>query len=177
MKRKIFVNEETFGQRNLLTITGKIEIDISKAGNYIVNELIFVSFTNVYDTSSTVTMKVSGIDIYNLSSALLELLQTNKSDYRKFTDSSKSKDSDTKNKKFLSLALDEQGKANINFVMDEESAPNKFKVISRVVFEKYELKGVIKTLESFMSEYKTYYYKCQRAYENENKKKNNIQEA
>ena len=177
MKRKIFVNEETFGQRNLLTITGKIEIDISKAGNYIVNELIFISFTNVYDTSSTVTMKVNGTDIYNLSSALLELLQIGKSDYRKFTDSSKSKDSDTKNKKFLSLAFDEQGKANINFVMDEEAAPNKFKVISRVVFEKYELKGVIKTLESFMSEYKTYYYKCQRAYEKENAKKSNIQEG
>ncbi|MFX4155167.1 hypothetical protein ACOTWR_06045 [Aliarcobacter butzleri] len=175
MKRKIFVNEETFGQRNLLTITGKIEVDISKAGNYIVNELIFISFTNVYDTSSTVTMKVNGIDIYNLSSALLELIQTGKSDYRKFTDSSKSKESDSKNKKFLSLAFDEQGKANINFVMDE-NIPNKFKVISRVVFEKYELKGVIKTLECFMSEYKTYYYKCQRAYEKENTKKNKIQE-
>lgn len=172
MTKKIFINEESFGQRNLLTITGKLEVSISKAGNYIVNELIFVSFTNVYDTSSTVTMKVNGIDIYNLSSALLELIQTGKSEYRKFTDSSKSKDNDTKNKKFLSLAFDEQGKVNINFVMDED-IPNKFKVISRVMFEKYEIKGVIKTLESFMSEYKSFYYKCQRAYEKENNKKNN----
>lgn len=167
--RKIFVNEETFGQRNLLTITGKLEVEISKAGNYIVDELIFISFTNVYDTSSTVTMKVNGIDIYNLSSALFELLQTGKTDYRKFTDSSKSKESESKNKKFISLAFDEQGKANINFVMDED-VPNKFKVISRVIFEKYEIKGVIKTLESFMSEFKTYYYKCQRAYEKANAK-------
>lgn len=173
MKRKIFVNEETFGQRNLLTITGKIEVDISRAGNYIVNEVIFISFTNVYDTSSTVTMKVNGIDIYNLSSALLELLQTGKTDYRKFTDSSKSKENESKNKKFISLAFDEQGKANVNFVMDED-IPNKFKVISRVVFEKYELKGVIKTLECFMSEYKTYYYKCQRAYEKANQKNKEI---
>ena len=73
MKRKIFVNEETFGQKNLLTITGKLEISLSKASNYVVNELIFISFTNVYDTSGTVTMKVNGIDIYNLSSALLQL--------------------------------------------------------------------------------------------------------
>lgn len=176
MKKKIFVNEETFGQKNLLTITGKIEVTISKTGNYVVNELIFISFTNVYDISGTVTMKVSGIDIYNLSSALLEFLQTGKSDYKKFTDSSKSKDSDASNKKFISLGLDESKKININFVMDEE-VPNKFKVISKVIFEKYELKGVIKTLESFMSEYKTYYYKCQRAYEKENEKKKTHQEG
>ncbi|MEV9477603.1 hypothetical protein ACOTVS_11955 [Aliarcobacter butzleri] len=172
-KRKIFVNEESFGQKNLLTITGKIEVEFSKASNYVVNELIFISFTNVYDISSTVTMKVNGIDIYNLSSALLELLQTGKSDYKKFTDSSKSKDSDTKNKKFISLVIDNTGKININFVMNEETQEN-FKIISRVVFEKYEVKGVIKTLESFMSEYKTYYYKCQRAYEKENTKKNAV---
>ena len=175
-KKIIFVNEETFGQKNLLTITGKLEISLSKASNYIVNELIFISFTNVYDTSGTVTMKVNGIDIYNLSSALLEILQTGKSDYRKFTDSSKSKDSDASNKKFISLGIDEANKININFVMDENT-PNKFKVISRVVFEKYEIKGVIKTLESFMIEYKTYYYKCQRAYDKANEKKNKHQEG
>jgi hypothetical protein len=70
----------------------------------------------------------------------------------------------------------EANKININFVMDEDT-PNKFKVISRVVFEKYEIKGVIKTLESFMSEYKTYYYKCQRAYDKANEKKNKHQEG
>jgi hypothetical protein len=81
------------------------------------NELIFISFTNVYDTSGTVTMKVNGIDIYNLSSALLEILQTGKSDYRKFTDSSKSKDSDASNKKFISLGIDEANKIIVD-IMD-----------------------------------------------------------
>ena len=175
MKRKIFINEESFGQRNLLTITGKLEIEASKSGNFIINELIFISFTNVYDTTSTVTMKVSGIDIYNLSSALLELIQTGQTSYRKFTDSSKSKDSNSNNKKFISLKKDENDKVFINFVMNDEKNANNFKIISSVQFEKYEIKGVIKTLEVFMSEFKSYYYKCQRAYNkiNEKNKKEN----
>ena len=48
MKRKIFINEETFGQKNLLTITGKLEVTLSKASNYVVNELIFISFTKFF---------------------------------------------------------------------------------------------------------------------------------
>ncbi|WP_418181267.1 hypothetical protein ACNSOL_12225 (plasmid) [Aliarcobacter lanthieri] len=174
--KKIFINEEIFGQKNLLTITGKIEISISRASNYIVSELIFISFTNVYDTSSTVTMKLKGIDIYNLSSAIGEIIRTGKSEYKKFTDSSKSKESEANNKKFISLAIDKDGKLNINLVMDESTVPNSFKIISRVQFEKYESEGIIKTLESFMNEYKKYYYKCQRAYEKQNIKNKNINE-
>lgn len=169
MKRNIFINEESFGQRNLLTVTGRLEVEASKAGNYITSELFFISFVNAYDRSSTVTMRVKGIDIYNLSSALLEVLQTGQSEYRKFTDSSKSKESSSSSKKFISLKSDESNRVYINLVMDSK-ANEGYKIVSSVQFERYEVKGVIKTLEALMSDFKQSYYRCQRAYNKINEK-------
>lgn len=171
--KKIFINEEMFGQVNSITITGKIEIATSKQGNYFVSELIFLSFTNAYDTSSTVNMKIKGFDVYNLSAALTKILEKGSSDYKKFTDSSKSKNTYNNNKKFISLKLDEKdnSKVFINLVSNSEDNSNKYNVISNVSFEKYEVPGIIKTLDTFMSNYKQYFYKCQRAYEKLNQAK------
>lgn len=169
-KVKIFVNEEIFGQRNLLTVTGKIEISLSKKENYFATELIYLSFTDTYNTNSTITMQLKGIDVYNLIGGLEDVLLNNKSDFKKFTDSNKSKNSDAAQRKFLVIKVDGT-KVFINLNISDNTTSNNFKPISNVSFEYFEIKGVIKTLEAFMIEYKSVFYKTQRAYEKLNKKK------
>ena len=168
---KIFINEEIFGQKNLLTITGKIEISESKKGNYFAKELIYLSFTETYNTNATTTMQLKGIDIYNLANALEETIMYNSSPYKKFTDSSKSKNIESNERKFIAVNKD-GGKIFINLNIAEE-INDKFKTILNVAFEQYEVKGIIKTLDAFMQEYKTNFYKTQRYYEKVNKKKKN----
>lgn len=166
---KVFVNEESFGQKNLLTITGKVEIAESTKGNYYVKELIYLSFTNAFNTNSTITMQLKGIDIYNLMNALEETTINKSSKYKKFTDSSKSNNSEKNTRKFIAVKYDtETEKIFINLNIQESS--NDYKTTSYVVFETFEVKGVIKTLEMFMIEYKNFFYKTQRAYEKVNKK-------
>ena len=166
---KVFVNEESFGQKNLLTITGKVEIAESTKGNYYAKELIYLSFTNVFNTNSTITMQLKGIDIYNLMSALEETTINKSSKYKKFTDSSKSNNSEKNTRKFIAVKYDtETEKIFINLNIQESN--DNYKTTSFVVFETYEVKGVIKTLEMFMIEYKNFFYKTQRAYEKVNKK-------
>lgn len=167
---KIFVNEESFGQRNLITITGKIEISNSSKGNYFAKELIYISFTNLYETNSTVTMQLRGIDIFNMMYALEETLEKQHSDFKKFTDSSKSKNINSNARKFIATKYDkEKKKIFLNLNMQENNET--FKTISFVVFEPFEIKGVVKSLELFMNEYKTFFYKTQRAYEKFNVEK------
>lgn len=166
---KIFINEEIFGLKNLLTITGKIEISESKKGNYFAKELIYLSFTESYNTNSTTTMQLKGIDVYNLANALEETLMYNSSQYKKFTDSSKSKNIKSNERKFIAVNKDGE-KIFINLNIAEEKI-EKFKTILYVAFERYEVKGIIRTLDAFMQEYKTNLYKTQRFYEKLNKKK------
>lgn len=169
-KLKIFVNEEIFGQRNLLTITGKIEINISKQDNYFATELFYLTFTDTYNTSSSITMQLKGIDVYNLIGAFEDILQKQNSDFKKFTDSNKSKNSESEQKKFLNVKI-EDAKVFVNLNISDSTTNQKFKKICYVSFELYEIKGVIKTLESLMQEYKSMFYKTQRAYEKLNKNK------
>ena len=168
-KIKIFVNEETFGQRNLMTITGKIEVALSSNQNYFTKELIYLSFTDTYNTSTTQTMQLRGIDVYNLIGGLQEVLKNKVSDFKKFTDSSKSKNTEQDLRKCLMIKAD-QNKIFINLNISNASTNNTFKPLCHVVFESYEITGVIRTLESFMLEYKQLFYKTQRAYEKMNKK-------
>ncbi len=165
---KIFINEEIFGLKNLLTITGKVEISTSSKGNYFARELIYLSFTESYNTNSTTTMQLKGIDIYNLMNALEETLMYNSSPYKKFTDSSKSKNIKSNERKYIAVNKDAE-KIFINLNIAEEKN-DKFKTILYVSFEKFEVKGVIKTLDAFMQEFKTNFYKIQRSYEKINKK-------
>lgn len=168
-KLKIFVNEETFGQRNLMTITGKIEVSLSSQNNYFATELIYLSFTDTYDTNSTQTMQLKGIDVYNLIAGLEEIIINKSSSFKKFTDSSKSKNTEQNIKKALMINTDKE-KIFINLNVSSATTNNAYKNLCHVTFENYEVKGVIKTLEAFMYEYKQNFYKTQRAYEKLNKK-------
>lgn len=168
-KVQIFVNEETFGQRNLMTITGRIEVSLSNQNNYFATELIYLSFTDTYDTNSTQTMQLKGMDVYNLMCGLEEVLIKKSSSFRKFTDSSKSKNTEQNIRKALMINCEKE-KVYINLNVSSAATNNAFKPLCSVAFEIYEVNGVVKTLEAFMNEYKQNFYKTQRAYEKMNKK-------
>lgn len=171
---KIFINEEFIGQKNLLTITGKVSVNISNNSNFYVKELIFLTFSNAYNNINSHTMQLKSFDIYNLIHELSVLYKTKKSDYIKFTDSSKSNNTEGDEKKFLSLRFEPNNKKyfiNLNINMNKV-----FKPVAEINFEEYEVNGVIKILEAFISEYKTSYYKLQRAYEKINNKRKKEEE-
>lgn len=166
--KKIFINEEKIGQQNLLTITGKIEIEKSKKGNYFIKELIYVSFHYSYNSNEAETMQFKGVDMFNLIAALEEIYITGSSEFKKFTDSNKSKNSDENKKKFISL---NQENDMIYINLNLSNSNEKFKPLMNISFKKYEVKGVIKTLECFMNEYKQAFYKAQRSYEKINRER------
>jgi len=163
---KIFINEEILGQVNYLTITGKLEVAMSKQSNYFVSELIFFSLTEQFNTSSTITMQMKVIDIYNIMYALDEVYRKGVSNYKKFTDSSKSKNSSASNVKYLSIKKD-NNKIYLNINIKES---NNEKNLMSVHFEEYEIRSIIKTLDIFTKSIKDALYKTQRYYQKINQK-------
>lgn len=165
--KKIFINEEVIGQLNYITITGKLEVSITAQDNYFVKELIFLSFTEQFKTADTITMQIRVFDVFNLMSALEEVYRTGVSNWKKFTDSNKSKNSTNLKVKFLNIK-ESEGKVYLNMNIKDESSE---KALMKVYFEKYEIKSIIKTLDIFAKEVKEKLYKAQRAYYKLNQKK------
>ena len=165
--KKIFINEEIIGHINFMTITGKIEVAVSSQNNFYVKDLIFISFTEHFKVSNTETMQLKLLDLLNMMYALEDLSKTGLNSWKKFTDSSKSSKSDAKKIKYLN-AKEHENKIYINLNINEG---NSEKTLMKVFFEKYELRGIIKTLEMFTLEYKTNFYKAQRAYNTLNEKR------
>lgn len=169
--KHVFICEETIGQLNFITLTGKVEITTTQKGNFLVKELIYFSMTEKFDTSNTVTMYFKTSDLLNLMYALDEVYRTGNSDFKKFTDSSKSNNTNTNNTKFVNVRVDDKGKFYINLNIVDNNKPKEFKKVS---FERYEIRAAIKTIDMFCKEYKENLYKAQRHYtklndENKNK--------
>jgi len=166
-KKHIFINEEKIGNRNSITISGKIEVLVSSKNRLFCKELIYFTLIEDYNIDESFTMFLRGFDIYNIIAALEDIKTNSSTKYRKYTDSGKSKNSINSLNKYLNFNIEnEVFHININ---SKDNNNNERKHIG-VKFDLFEINGIIEVLKSFMNEYKNAFYKTQRYYEKINDK-------
>lgn len=143
---KYLVGKENFNYKNLMTITGYIEISKPKnSQSYLVTDLVYISFTPEYNYDKTFSMQLSSSDLWNLSTSLRNI--NNPPSYEKITGGAA-------NMKKISLGL----KGAQIYINGDHG------ITVAIGFPKHNIPGIVKQIENLANETTKLMYKYQRFY-------------
>jgi hypothetical protein len=149
-KIKIFIGKENFSFKNLMTISGFIEVAYNNQKNtHTVTDLVLISFTPEYQYDKSKTMQLCVSDLINLAYHLRELLvkKEEKSDYERLSGGNA-------NLKKMFLGF-KDSHYYINFSQNTNIS---------IGIKKSFLPGVIKQIENLAAEITNKLYLTQRRY-------------